>query len=233
MFGDQEATAKLLWGPPPQAKRGPKPALTVEQIARAAIEVADTDGLAAVSMQRVAEKLDFTKMSLYRYVPGKAEMIAVMIDTAAGDPPVLSSGPGWRPRLEEWAHRLFAMFQPHPWLLDATVGPRIMGPNELGWLESALAELADTGLPGGEQLDAVVTITGHVRAIAQQVRPSPSGNPEEQLSATIVELMRTHGERFPAVTAAMNAVVAAAGQDQALDFGLQRILDGLEQHIAR
>ena len=226
LFGEQAGTVELLWGPRPQPTRGPKPTLSVERIARAAIEVADAEGLAAVSMQRVAGTLNFTKMSLYRHVPGKAELIALMTDTAIGEPPEPAAVEGgWRARLQEWAYRLLAMFQRHPWLLAATVGPRIMGPNEMGWMERAIAALDGTGLDGGERMDAVVVISGHIRTIAQQAGGTP--DPEAQMVAPIVALMRVHGERYPAVTAALASAVAHDSRDKGLDFGLQRILDGL------
>jgi AcrR family transcriptional regulator len=236
-FGEQAGTVELLWGPRPQPARGPKPALSIERIAQAAIKVADADGLSAVSMQRVAGELGFTKMALYRYVPGKAELIALMVDTAAGAPPLLDGGSGdWREQLGEWARRLLAVLQRHPWLLDATVGPRIMGPNELGWLEHAVAALDGTGLDGGERMDAVVVIVGHVRTIAQQSRTAtgpPQHKPEEQLGTVIAELLRTHGDRYPALTAALASASRHGSQDKALEFGLERIFDGLGVLIAQ
>ena len=87
-------TVELLWGLRAASTRGPKATLNVENIAAAAVEVADTDGIDAVSMQRVAEDLSFTKMSLYRHVAGKADLIAVMIEHAVGTPPDLRSGQG-------------------------------------------------------------------------------------------------------------------------------------------
>jgi AcrR family transcriptional regulator len=237
-FGEQAGTVELLWGPRPQPTRGPKPALSIQRIAQAAIKVADADGLAAVTMQRVAGELGFTKMALYRHVPGKAELIALMVDTAGGPPPVLDGeADGWRTQLGRWARRLLAVLQRHPWLLEATVGPRIMGPNELGWLEHAVAALDGTGLDGSERIDAVVVILGHVRTIAQQSRTAtdpPQHHPEEQLDWTIIaELLRIHGDRYPAVTAAMASAAGHDSQDRALEFGLERIFDGLGVLIAQ
>jgi AcrR family transcriptional regulator len=233
---DQAATLALLWGPRPQPTRGPKPTLTIDRIAQAGIRVADADGLAAVSMQRVAGGLGVTKMALYRYVPGKAELIALMVDTAAGQPPRLDRGAGgWRAQLDHWARRLLELLQRHPWLLDATIGPRIMGPNELGWLEQAVAALDGTGLDGGERMDAVVVILGHVRTIAQQSRTptGPPHRPEQQLGTVIAELLATHGDRYPALTAALASTPGHALPDAALDFGLDRIFDGLSVLIAQ
>lgn len=220
-------TVELLWGTRPQPKRGPKPAMSIEAIAQAGIEIADAEGLAAVSMQRVAADLGFTKMSLYRYVPGKAELVALMADMAVGAPPPPPEGAGWRQRLDAWARALLPGFMTHPWVLEATTGPRIVGPNELAWMESAIAALEGTGLHGGERMDAVVVLAGHVRTIAQQAATSPGGKPEQQMGAILVELLREHGDRFPAVNAALTESMASGTQDQALDFGLERILDGV------
>ncbi|QMU71858.1 TetR/AcrR family transcriptional regulator [Streptacidiphilus sp. P02-A3a] len=235
-MGDElSAGVRLLWGPHPKPSRGPKPGLSLERIARAGVEIADAEGLAAVSMQRVAGLLDFTKMSLYRYVPGKAELVALMVETAVGTvPPTGTPTGGWRERLGEWAQQLAAVFQLHPWLLEATVGPRVVGPAELSWTEQAAAALDGTGLTGAERLDALVLLSGHVRGIAQQSRAAgPGSNPEAEFAAVLGEVLRIHGERYPALTTAFASAASLGGQDQALDFGLRRILDGLGVLIAQ
>ncbi|MEU6236818.1 TetR/AcrR family transcriptional regulator C-terminal domain-containing protein [Kitasatospora sp. NPDC047058] len=224
-------TARLLWGPRPKPTRGPKPALSLERIARAGIEIADAEGLGAVSMQRVAGLLDYTKMSLYRYVPGKAELVALMVEAAVGAPEAPVGLPDWRGQLDHWARQLAEAFGAHPWLLDATVGPRVMGPTELAWLERVVAALDGTGLTGPERMDAAALLAGHVRGIAEQARAAgPDGAPESELLALLGGLVREHADRFPALAA---AITAPDGRDQALDFGLERILDGLEALIAR
>jgi AcrR family transcriptional regulator len=222
---------ELLWNARPQPRRGPKPALSTEQIARTGIEIADAEGLAAVSMHRVAADLGYTKMSLYRYVPGKAELVALMADLAIGTPPPLPET-GWRERLDAWSRALLPGFERHPWALEATTGPRLIGPNEVAWMEAALSALDGTGLRGWERLDAVVVLSGHVRTIAAQLHASPGGNPERQLGAVLATIMSEHGDRFPAVNAALTATLAEGGQDDALDFGLARILDGIAALIA-
>ncbi|GAA1694033.1 TetR/AcrR family transcriptional regulator [Fodinicola feengrottensis] len=235
MAKSADRSIELLWGDRARPSRGPKPALTVEQITAAGIGVADAEGLAAVSMQRVAGEFGFTTMSLYRYVPGKAELVALMLDTALGEPPVLTAiTGGWRPRLTEWAERLWTVTEKHPWSLEASVGLRPIGPNELGWTDSAVGTLTATGLTGSEILDTVVVVTGHVRSIAQQTLTIPAaqrGLTEHQWAATVTDLLRTHGDRFPSLLAAM-ASATAAGQDKGLAFGLERILDGLGLLIA-
>ncbi|MGI5257891.1 TetR/AcrR family transcriptional regulator [Streptomyces angustmyceticus] len=244
VFGDQAGSVEVLWGGRERPSRGPKPALSLERITRTAMALADAGGLGAVSMQRVAAELDFTKMSLYRYVPGKSELVALMIDTALGEPPAAAEpaasgrdGSGWRAALRAWAGALAAVYQRHPWLLETAVGPRVMGPHELGWTDRALAALAGTGLTGGERLDAVVVVTGHVRTLAQVSAPTGPGGaratgPEEAMSAALNELLAGRADRFPAVAAAL-ADSGGASRDQAWEFGLERILDGLESYTDR
>ncbi|QFU94610.1 TetR/AcrR family transcriptional regulator [Amycolatopsis sp. YIM 10] len=215
--------AGLLWEPRAPGARGPKPVLSVDRIVAVATGIADAEGLAAVSMQRIADELGFTKMSLYRHVPGKADLVAVMTDRAFGEPVDLADG-DWRTQLGEWCLLMYAVLERHPWLLDSSLCPRVWGPFELGWVERALAALEGTGLTGAERLDAVATLTGHLRAIAEQARNSAT--PEADFSRTLGALMAEHGERFPAMAAAV-AEAADGGQDNALAFGLERILDGL------
>src|SRR6202041_553797 len=77
----------LLWGASDRPRRGPRPSLSLERIVTEAISLADAEGLAGLSMQHLAERLGCAKMALYRYVPGKSELVALMVDTALGDPP--------------------------------------------------------------------------------------------------------------------------------------------------
>lgn len=235
-MSDEHAEAvRLLWGPHPKPVRGPRPTLDLARIARAGIGIADGSGLAEVSMQRVAAQLGVTKMALYRYVPGKAELVTLMVDGAIGPYPAAGEARGgWREQLEDWARQLLTVFRRHPWALEATIGPRIMGPGELSWMERAVTALDGTGLSGAERMDTAVLLAGHVRGITQQARAAgPAGNPEAQLGAILGELMQAHGEQFPALTSALASAAQSEGQDQAWEFGLQRILDGLAALIDR
>lgn len=227
----ETTAATLLWAGRAAPKRGPRPTLSLDAIAAAGIGIADAEGLAAVTMHRVAERVGVTKMALYRYVPGKVELVALMTDLAIGEPPALAAVTGgWRPKLDTWARRLFDRFRAHPWALEATVGARAVGPNELGWMEEAAAALTGTGLTGPEILDAVATLTGHVRMITQQISASAGGAPEQEMSEAMNALLADHRDRFPALAAAL---ADPAGKDQALDFGLRCILDGVELLVDR
>jgi AcrR family transcriptional regulator len=219
------SSAELLWGEPERPSRGPKPGLSLDGIVRAAIKIADAEGLDAVSMQRVAAEFGFTTMSLYRYVPGKSELIDLMIDAAAGPAPDLSAIPGgWRPKLAEWARRTWVFFGEHPWFLGAAM-QRIMGPNQLGWLEAAVAALSGHGLVGQELLEAVLVVNGQVRSMA----PFAASPDSAGWTGALGDLLRAHSERFPALSAAIaDGAFAVDEDDDSLEFGLERVLDGIE-----
>lgn len=217
----------LLWGGQQQPSRGPKPAVTLAGIAEAAIRIADAEGLDAVSMQRVADDLPVTKMALYRYVPGKTELVAVMSDLAIGEPPEHGGQP-WRQALKTWALDLYAAFAKHPWLLQSTIGRRLLGPNELAWMECGIKALSDSGLSGGEQFDSILVLISHVRNLAQQT--ITTGVTEADINQALGEILTTEADRFPSLAAALRT--AAGSENQGLEFGLDRILDGLELLIS-
>lgn len=181
-------------------------------------------------MQRVAARLGVTKMALYRYVPGKRELVALMVDAAIGPYPAHGAPDGgWRARLTAWAHELMTAFERHPWVLDGTVGPRPVGPCELSWMEYPVAALEETPLTAAERLDATVLLVGHARSLSEQARASTPGVSQEgELSGVLSQLVEPHHERYPALAAALaSAAEQHEETDKAWEFGLERILDGL------
>ncbi|WP_227996630.1 TetR/AcrR family transcriptional regulator [Nocardia australiensis] len=237
---------ELLWGTKQRPKRGPKPALTLTGIVAEAIDLVDAEGMANLSMQRLAERLGFTKMSLYRYVPGKAELIALMLDSALGEPPDTaaveddSTEEAWRAGLRRWGETIFQRYSAHPWAIELTTGLRPIGPNEMGWMEAALVATEGTGLTGPERLDTIVLLNGHVRSLVQQVSATGGGEAAGQFTAQFAETMTAAGDRYPAIRAAFaeeafpaGRPTDAGGPGNALDFGIDRVLDGLAVLIAR
>jgi AcrR family transcriptional regulator len=225
-----EAVQQFLWATRPGPRRGPKPRMTLDQIVDSAIEIADADGLAAVTMQRIADLHGVTKMSLYRYVPGKAELVALMTERALGSAPGIGATGAtgvrreWRPALEEWARSMLDRTVRHPWALQASVGFRAMGPQGLGWVEAAMAALADTRLSSQQKLDVAATLAGHVRAMAEQaVGAAPEDRAAESALARLVD--NRPGD-YPALLEVL-ADVAPDVTDQGFEFGLRLILDGV------
>ena len=180
-------------------------------------------------MQRVATELNFTKMSLYRYVPGKVEMIALMVDAALGQPDSLEDVSGiWRPKLDHWVRQLHVRFQRHMWFVEATMGCRTVGPNELRWMEQAVAAQAGLNLRAGEKLDLIETLLGHARNIARQSVSVGTPPSEVHEDKGIGALVSGREAEFPAMVETLKSATDDGPQGQPIDFGLQRILDGVE-----
>jgi AcrR family transcriptional regulator len=238
--GEELDRIELLWGLRTPPSRGPTRALTVRQIAEVGIRIADSEGLSAVSMQRIAGELTFTKMSLYRYVRSKAELIAAMTDLAIDDPPALESlGDTWRARIDRFARLIRATWARHPWLPHVSEwqmrpgavrpisGERAMGPNEVGWVELGVRTLEGAGLTPAEELDALFLVSAHLRATVAMttygVLPWTLGLPP---AALLDKLRDDHGQHYPALTAL--ADTGPEPEHDAFEFGLARILDGIE-----
>ncbi|MFH9727764.1 TetR/AcrR family transcriptional regulator [Streptomyces sp. NPDC017254] len=223
-----KASFALLWGEQEQPSRGPKPSLTAGRIAEAAIGIADKEGLDAVSLARVAKECDVTAMALYRYIPGKTELIDLMVDLAIGPPVRVTDIPGgWRPQLTEWARQCSAVYRRHPWLLTATgMRRQIMGPHQLGWLDTALAALAGSGLSAPQRHDTFLLLVGHIRNITQQAVEHDEAANEEWAHLT-ADVLERHADRFPALTSAVAEGAFTPQAGDPLDFGLERIMDGV------
>ncbi len=229
----------LMWGRTDEPTRGPKPGLSRERIVETAIGIADTEGLGGLSMRSIAAALGVGAMSLYRYVPGKDELIDLMVDHVHGEGPHLDERGSWRVRLaaacrEEWAH-----YHRHPWLLHVPQGRPLLGPNSLRATEATLRILDGTGLDGREMIDTITTTSSWVAGLARTSVEASSAAAETGVSddewwaaqeAYLGEALA--GERNP-----MLGRVAAGGgfdgpRDRSFEFGLQRLLDGLEALIA-
>jgi AcrR family transcriptional regulator len=221
----------LLWGRGGARSRGPRPVLSVAQIADTAVEIADAEGLTAVTMQRLASRFGFTAMSLYRYVPGRVELVSLMIDAALGSAPPADKTEGWEPALRAWAAELYTVFRRHPWLASATMQARPLGPKELSWLERAAAALEGTGLTGPERVDAALVVIGHVRGQAEAESGIAVGE-GRRLAAELTEMLREHASDYPALISATDEGAFAANDNDGFAFGLRCILDGIATTIA-
>jgi AcrR family transcriptional regulator len=242
--GDPARSLALLWRTQDGTGRRSRSGLSVDRIVAAAIEIADAEGLGALSMRRVAERLGVGTMSLYTHVPGKAELIDVMLDTVYGEIPVTDDEPGgWRAKLERVARHNWELYHRHPWLLQVVTSRPPLGPNAIAKYEYELRAVDGIGLDDIE-MDAVVTlIGGHVegtarRALDAALAEQHTGMTEEQwwqvhapLLSRIVDF-----RRYPTASrvgsAAGEAHGAAFNPDHAFEFGLQRVLDGIEAFIA-
>jgi len=206
--------------------------LTRERIVRAAVELADADGVEAVSMARVAERVGFTTMSLYRHVRGKDELVLLMTNEAIGEPPDHPEAGDWRARLERWCWDLVDGVRRHPWLLDVPLSRPPWTRGQLVWLDRALAALAGTGLTESEKAASILLLNGHVFSQARFV--ADLGEPQD-LTAYVDGLKRLLDDaRFPALKRAVDAGIFDPEDEEPDDdfrFGLERVLDGIERLV--
>ncbi|CAM3703755.1 TetR/AcrR family transcriptional regulator [Kibdelosporangium persicum] len=245
---DLQHSLTLLWAGRSRGRRGPRPKLTVAQIADAAVRIADVDGLEALSMQRIAAELGYSTMSIYNHIPSKDLLLEVVADIAAGQPPELDNTRDFRHAVRQWVGALWTGFRTRPWLLRVPLDHAPIGPNQLAWLDRLLQPLLTAGLVGGEARAAALHLTAVVRGTAQismdmtSAHKTADGSPhnEAELAHALAELIDPHA--YPALTAVHAAETASghSGPERAdgevlpveLSFGVDRFLDGIENWVA-
>jgi AcrR family transcriptional regulator len=242
---DPDRILPLLWRhrTARQARTGRPPKLTVDAVVAAAIAIADEDGLGATSMARLAARLEVATMTLYTYVPSRAELVDLMVDDvlAARSLP----GPGeprpadWRDQVLLYAERTRAAYVAHPWLAQvSTVRPPI-GPGHLAEREYVLSTVASLGLAPRRVDEAALAIAGFVASAArfdaenaQLLRAS--GQSTDAWWGRRTRLWEDYFEAAEHPT--MNMLWTAGGFDRgtveqardAFAFGLRALLDGIE-----
>ncbi|MGW0247646.1 TetR/AcrR family transcriptional regulator [Nocardia goodfellowii] len=224
----------LLWGLDGAGERGPKRGLSLEQILDTAIAIGDAEGLAAISMGRIAKELGFTAMSLYRYVDSKKTLFDMLLDRAIGLPPETVSGESWRESLRRWALAEYEALERHPWWLDIPANDPPMGPNNMAWLEAGLATLDETRVPNAIRMQLVMNMTFYVMGRVRVARSLNADEGEdEDYDAMLARLIDP--QRFPHVAAAFARWPynddEIDWQILDFDFGLERMLDGYESFI--
>ncbi|OXM50502.1 TetR/AcrR family transcriptional regulator [Amycolatopsis alba DSM 44262] len=224
----------LAWGHAPAPRRGPKPGYSLEQIVDAAIAQADAEGYAALSMPAIAKRLGVTANALYRYLSSKEELLVLVAEAAWGPPPATLTG-DWRAAVTAWARELLERCRRHPWLIDLPVRSAPTTPNLLGWLENFLEGMADSGLGTQDVVGCAVLVDGWVRSTASLLRDVNASPPEQAqaLGGFLGPRLRERG--YPRVAAVISgeAYSEEGIEDADVEFGLGRILDGIEMLIGR
>lgn len=243
--GDPRETLRLLWrgtavntGRP---ARGRPPKITVDQIVAAATTVADREHLEAMTMDKVAGELGVGTMSLYTHVPGKAELVDLMVDAAWCELD-LPAGPrpdGWRAQVELYARRALALHERHPWLREITTIRPPLGPGLMTRDEYLLSALSSSGLVAAQATAAVDAIVTFVEAAsgaqAEHAHTEQlSGQSDTDWWAARQSFWSDifDSGRYPAITRAWEegglSRSAAEASANAFDLGLRALLDGVE-----
>jgi AcrR family transcriptional regulator len=234
----------LAWRLADSPRRGPKPSLTLDAIVAATVELADANGIEAVSMQRVAARVGVTTMALYRYVATKDDLVFLAVDAAAGKPPPGPAvGQDWRSATERWARDQLESLRRHPWVARVPIKEPPIGPNQVAWMERCLECIAGSGLPPLDQLGVLNVLSGfvlgHFRLYDELSRGAAAGGLNlEGAQQRYAELIRTMIEptRFPRTAAAFAAIADLGTTDSVredFEFGLAMLLDGIEANLRR
>lgn len=236
------ADVALMWRLRETPRRGPKPSLTLDDIVAAAIAIADAEGLAAVSMAKVAERLGNSTMALYRHVKSKDDLLVIMSDAAVERPEPMPEGVDWRTGLTFWADGVLTAIRRHPWYSKVPISGPPAGPNNLAWFDSALGVLKDTGLPEEAKVGVVMGLITYVQGQIRMAFDLAAGyaeNPDafERFGSTLRQV--ADPRVYPAVARTVEAgvfdEVGSFEEDNEadFDFGLQLYLDGVAAFIAR
>ncbi|WP_419992560.1 TetR/AcrR family transcriptional regulator [Streptomyces boninensis] len=217
-----------VWTRPERGARGPAPEHSRAQLTAVAIELADADGLAAVSMRRVAGQLGTGPASLYRYVAGRDDLIDLMSDAVAGEIDLgvpLTGDPV--DDLVALAVRTKDVQLRHPWVLDVPPEPLRLGPRGLDYLEHTLRALAPSPLSGQAKLEAIGLLSAQVTIFARtelQGRQAASGRRAAQAAYLAQAAAAGH---HPTLAATMADAAEAPPVEDLFERLVRRVLTGL------
>ena len=222
---------ELIWLRPERSTRGPAPAHSRAAIAAAAISLADGEGLAAVSMRRIAAVLGAGTMSLYTYVPKKEHLFDLMLDAVAGewDLPAAPSGDP-RADLLGFGREGLAAMRRHPWVPALVLTRLTIGPNSLRCTEYFLAVIEGVDLPGGAKLELFAMLNGSVCQFAQwEANQAASAGAAEQWQAELVAYLGAEVATgaYPHLAAAMadGRDAGPGALDDVFERGFGRVVD--------
>lgn len=239
--GDPLRTLELLWSGKAAPRRGPKPKVTLAEIVAAAIDIADAEGLAAVSTRRVAEAVGISPMSFYTHVPGKAELLDLMLDAAAdvGEKPAFDPA-NWRDNVTLIANGYRQFYLRHPWVFELSTHRPVLGPNTMTAYDTALSAFDGLGLDAVEMDQSLTALSNYVHgavrdaARAEMVKKLSGMTDEEWWHRVSPGLGAIDYTPYPVasrVGPVVGELYGVGDPDRAFAFGLTLLLDGFERLI--
>ncbi|KAA2255989.1 GntR family transcriptional regulator [Solihabitans fulvus] len=213
--------------------------LSRDRVVLAAVAIADAEGLAMLSMRRVATELGVATMSLYRHVSSKDDLTQLMTEAVFAEHPLPARRPpGWRARLETAGRLMWSVFRLHPWAPEvlSMTRPRVQ-PSLIAYTEWTLGTLREMGFGITDMMHAHLTLFGHVRGLALNIHPEAQAR--QDTGMTNDEWMETQGAQLAEALAAgrFPAFEYVTQQDfdydldAVFEYGMQRLLDGIEARL--
>ncbi|MQY05876.1 TetR/AcrR family transcriptional regulator [Actinomadura macrotermitis] len=241
------APLRRLWRIPEASRLGRPATLDVDLVVATAVAAADGEGLDGVTLPKIGKRLGVTGMSLYRHIGSKDELLTLMADHALGAPPGLDAA-DWREGLRAWARALRAVFRRRPWMTHLPISGPPSGPNQIAWMEAALAAMAPTRLGWAHKLGALSLISGYVTQSVRQEDELARGRADGQGQADAERdygraLMRlVDPARFPETARLFSSPLFEAPPSDTPDsaiadadfsLGLDLVLDGIACQVER
>ena len=217
-----------MYGVPTETQRGT--VTTREEVARAALELADRDGIDALSMRRLAEVLGVGTMTLYGYFRSKSELLNGVVDAAVDDREELPTLGPWRECLREVVLTARRSMLRHPSLVEIRMRQPVLRPEALRFAETTMTILTGAGMERAEAARSFRLLFTFVFGYAAL---SPAGAEEEAASSARAALASLPPADYPALTTAVDEAAAAMGGEETFTFGLDLILDGIAARIGR
>jgi len=227
---------ELLWEPQAATpSRGPKPKIGLEDVIAAGVTIADADGLAQLSMRKVATRLGVGAMSLYTYVPGRDELLELMVNLVHAELELPADDLPWRTSVEQQVGERWRMYERHPWLLELNVARMPIGPHVLDADEALYTAVFRAGLRGTDVVSTTNLIVWQLLGAARsQIMESDearrTGTSAEAYWNSRASFWETYFDyrRYPTMAAVWEAGGFDDDQAYAFDRLLARLLDGLE-----
>jgi AcrR family transcriptional regulator len=227
---------ELLWDPPTlPGGRGPKPKITLADVIEGGVAIADADGLASLSMRKVAGRLGVGAMSLYTYVPGRDELVELMVNRVHAELGLPAADLAWRASVEQQVADRWRMYERHPWLLDLNMARMPIGPHVLDADEALYAALFRAGLRGTDVVSTtnliIWQLLGAARSqILESDQARRTGTSAEAYWNSRASFWETYFDyrRYPTMAAVWEAGGFDDDQAYAFDRLLARLLDGVE-----
>jgi len=217
--------ARSIWLRPPRAAAGRPPQHTRAEITAAALAIADRDGLAAVSMRRVAADLGTGAASLYRYLDTREDLLDLMTDATGAEYTLPAPSGDWLADLIAVGQRARAIMRRHPWLPGLVITRPALGPNGIALLEHVLGVLASHPAPLAAKLEAFAMLSA-ITAVAVQ-HEQAGGSAVQQRNQAYLQHVLTAGDR-PRLAQLLGAAAASPAADTDPYPGiLARVLTGL------
>jgi AcrR family transcriptional regulator len=235
---------RSIWDRPEPGSRRPRH--TREQIAAAALAIADRDGFEAVSMRRVAAEIGAGTMTLYHYVRTKDELIDLMDDAIMGQV-LIPDGElpaHWRAAIEMIGRRSHEVFQRHPWALQALTGAQ-GGPNGMRHFEQSLAAVSSLDADTATRIGVISMVDDYVFGYVfrtGQVADSFKDPANEEIIAELLPHFEAqiHSGEYPHlqslfgdgdVRETWEGIVETMTADGRFEEGLGLLLDGIEAKL--